>query len=142
MRGCRPNSNYLPASIMLGEGITHVQNTHVNCKVCRHTKHVHEVVCAHAHIHTHTHCSQTRTSNRHTVHTQQVSTDTLETHKGDTASRDYQPCHRHMKEPSLRFFHVSMSIHNSWQAFGKGRRQFVPVHHGAPMQKTILKVND
>ena len=58
--GCRPNSNYLPASIMLGEGITHVQNTHVNCKVCRHTKHVHEVVCAHAHIHTHTH-----TAHRH-----------------------------------------------------------------------------
>ena len=26
--GCRPNSNYLPASIMLGGSITHVQNTH------------------------------------------------------------------------------------------------------------------
>ena len=47
-----PNSNYLLASVVLGKSITHVQNTHVNCTVCRHTKHAHAVECAHAHVHT------------------------------------------------------------------------------------------
>ena len=90
--GCRPNSNYLLASVVLGKSTTHIWNTHVNCTACRHTKHVHAVAYAHAQIYTQltTHLSHTHT---HTVHAQQVYT-----WNRHTASTD---CHSYHRQKNL-----------------------------------------
>ena len=83
--GCRPNSNYLPASIMLGESITHVQNTrqlhsvqtHQTCAcscvcTCTHP-HTAQHTLSLSHTHTHTHTTHTHT-HTHTLHAQQAYT--------------------------------------------------------------------
>ena len=91
--GYCPNSNYLLASVVLGKSITHVWNTHVNCTVCRHTKHADAVTCAHAHIHTQltTHATHTHMHTRTHTHTVYMhSTHKQYTQKRHTASTD---CH-------------------------------------------------
>ena len=103
--GCRPNSNYLPASITLGEGITHVQNT----------RQLHSVQ-------THQTCMQLRVH----MHTQ------LTTHDKHThAHTDCHSYHR-QKEFCLRFLHVSRSISSSYQVFGKAESssfEYSTAHH-------------
>ena len=81
--GCRPNSNYLPASIMIGEGITHVQNTRQLHSMQTHQTYacVSSCVCTCTHPHTAHHTSHTHTqthththTHTHTVHAQEVYT--------------------------------------------------------------------
>ena len=96
--GCLPNSNYLPASNMLGESITRPEHRCQLHSVQTH-QHVHAVASAHAHIHTQltTHATHPHTTH-HTCHT---CTHTLYmlskcTHKRDrhTASTDCHSYHR------------------------------------------------
>ena len=104
--GYRPNSNYLPAFIMLGESTTHVQNTHQLHSVqthqtcacscvctCTHSHTAHHTTHTYTHTHAHTHARAHARAHART-HTHTVYAQQLYTQDRHTASTDCHSYHR------------------------------------------------